>query len=73
MTQEELFGQPKRRSRKRGWTNLDRLRARIERLSRRIEETGGSEKEWEARDDAEMRLALAEEEAREKWKNSFGS
>lgn len=69
----DLFGKPDKRPKKRGWTELDRLRARVEQLNKRIEDTGGDEKDLEACDDATMRLIRAEEEAKGKWKNSFGS
>lgn len=71
--QGDLFGKPDKRPKKRGWTELDRLRALVVRIKRRIEETGGSEKDFEAWDRAEAKLVRAEEEAKAKWKNSFGS
>lgn len=72
MPQGELFGRPRKRAR-RAWTELDLLRAHVEHLRRRIGESGGTERDLAALADAEAKLIQREEEARVKWKNSFGS
>ncbi len=70
MRQGDLFGKPSRRL-PRGWTALDRIRARVERLRRTIAETGGTERDLIALKSAEARLTEAEQKARGKWKDSF--
>ena len=69
--QGELFGEPQKRSRLRSRIGLDLVRARISRIERRIERTGGWEADWGALKTAEIRLARAEREASERWKRSF--
>ncbi len=70
MHQGDLFGRPPSQT-PRGWTALDRVRARVERLRRMIAETGGKEQDLVALRSAEARLIEAEQKARAKWKDSF--
>jgi hypothetical protein len=70
MSQGGLFGKPSGRS-PRGWTDLDRIRARIERLLKVISETGGTERDLIAIKLAKEKLAETEQKARGKWKDSF--
>lgn len=56
MPQGELFGRPKKRER-RGWTQLDRLRARFERLNKKVEDSPFvRERDIGARDDMLLKL-----------------
>lgn len=70
MKQGDLFGKPSSRF-PRGWTALDRIRARVERLRRTIAETGGTERDLIALKSAEAKLSETEQKARGKWKDSF--
>jgi len=69
MNQGDLFG--KSSPTPRGWTALDRIRARVERLRRLISEGLWKERDLIALQSAEKRLAEAEQKARGKWKDSF--
>lgn len=70
MRQGDLFGRPSSRT-PRGWTALDRIRSRVERLRKLISDTGGTERDLILLKSAEAKLAEAEEKARGKWKDSF--
>lgn len=72
-TEGSLFpDDPPEKRRRRGWTALDRLRRRIERMNQRIARTGGTERDLERRDRLAGQIARREEEAKRKWKRSFG-
>ena len=70
MNQGDLFGKPSSRS-PRGWTALDRIRSRIERLRKAISETGGKEKDLISLKAAEAKLSEMEQKAKGKWKDCF--
>lgn len=72
LEQGGLFGGLQHPTRRRAWTDLDRLRRRLERANKKIEESGGTEKDLEKAADLEKKLILREEEARSRWKKSFG-
>lgn len=67
----DLFGAPTKSTR--GWTGLDRIRRRYGRLIGRIADGEASVKEMD--DATHMRdlIVAREQEARVKWKKSFGS
>ena len=69
----DMFGPlPNRRQRQRGWTELDKLRAKLVRLEKKVAEGDYTEKDITAMTDAWELLATRYVEASEKWAKSFG-
>jgi hypothetical protein len=70
----DLFGPlaPRRRG-DRGWTELDRIRRRYDRLVRKVACGEASGRELEEARRLQDTIVAREREAREKWAKSFGS
>jgi hypothetical protein len=69
----DMFGPllPKRK-RQRGWTELDRIRARYSKLVKRAAEGDATGRELEEVSRLKETIIAREAEAREKWAKSFG-
>ncbi len=69
----DMFGPiPIRRQRQRGWTELDKLRRRLERLEKKVSDGDYTEKDIEALSKLWTLLGERYSEARVKWAKSFG-
>jgi uncharacterized coiled-coil DUF342 family protein len=71
--QIELPGMPNKRRKDRAWSDLDRIRKRVERLEQRFLEGSASVREMEELPKAKEKLRKLEEEVKVKWKKCFGS
>lgn len=67
----DLFGEVVRTPR--GWTELDRIRARYSRLVKRVADGEASEREMEEARRLRDVIVTREMEARDKWAKSFKS
>lgn len=70
MKQLDMFGSEFPRS-PRGWTELDRIRARYSRLVKRVADGEATEREMEEVRRLRDTIVTREKEAREKWAKSF--
>lgn len=69
----DMFGPlPAKRKRQRGWTELDKLRRRLERLELKVSSGEYTDKDKEALEKLWILLGERYAEAREKWAKSFG-
>jgi len=68
--QSDLFGA--RVSTPRGWTELDKVRARIQRLEKKADQGDFTAEDLEDLRDLRQTLSARELEASEKWKRSCG-
>jgi hypothetical protein len=67
----DLFGPVERTPR--GWTELDRIRSRYNRLTKKVAEGEANEKEMEEASRLRVKIDEREKEARAKWAKSFRS
>ena len=71
--QSDMFGPiPTRRQRRRGWTELDKLRQRLVRLERKVADGDYTEKDMSALAKTWEILGERYVEASEKWAKAFG-
>lgn len=69
----DLFGAiPQRRKSQRGWTELDRIRRRLQRLEARLSAGDYKDGDLDAIVELRQQIVERETEAREKWAKSFG-
>lgn len=71
--QSDMFGPllPKRK-RERGWTELDRIRARFKRIEERVLSGEYKQDDLETLRRLSSMIVTREEEAKSKWAKSFG-